>query len=600
MLNKKYLFGGGLYLVNTAIVAISTSSVATAEGSHTKIRNALNQIYWRIKANNIIYYTLDKDKNAWIKKKKYWDSIVKVIGKAIGDCVTRDNEFKDKQLSDIITFTATPEGYKPENWNAVVLYNLVEYTKRNVRYECCLEDNTLYAEPKKLENYKTISFDQIEDDLTKYYTNYYKINGYSDLIGKLKDDIKKAINDIKQYDNALGLTKILRQTMQTAYTYDLPKTPAGMIKTFKSYCQRAEECLQYGEQVISQANSELNELIVLYNKKYNEHMAKLPSGVKFEDAEKSFRRDAIHLKYLSDRYSRLQSQLKNKATDECITPYRTRLEKYKKLLSKDDEFLYKNNLIDKTKIDATEKLLTEILKNVSTLNNILTDSLNARLIPRIHEEYKEHRNVTNVEPQKPDFHRPSDLKKLRNIYLAPELRHTKKADDWKFYNNDYKYLHFKDALDSQFWKHPEYTQHSIPDFECDDDESSILDMDKITVLAPVQEVVKGNPSAKNKLNVTQLFFHKEYDGVAGIKKGAQYALSKNLHMYFIFNNSNSITCRVTTDDPMCGDAMKLLDDLIRHKKRRDLSELIRQGKLKICHKKIDKKNWKNREHESSE
>ena len=144
------MFIRGYALVNAAVIAISTSSVVLAEGEYVGQRNALNQIYWRIKANNIIYYKPEKGKNAWIKNAHYRNSIIKVIGKAIGDCVTGDNEFKDKQLSDIITFTADPLRYEQKHWNAVVLYNLVEYTKRSVRYNCCLRDNTLYAEPKEL------------------------------------------------------------------------------------------------------------------------------------------------------------------------------------------------------------------------------------------------------------------------------------------------------------------------------------------------------------------------------------------------------------------------------------------------------------------
>ena len=220
MLNKKGLIRGGLCLVNAAVIAISTSSVVVAEGIDD-VRNQLNQIWWRINANNIIYYTPEKGKNAWIKNTRYRNSIIKVIGKAIGDCVTGDNEFKDKQLSDIITFTANPLSYEQKHWNAVVLYNLVEYTKRHVRYKCCLEYGTMYAEPKELAKYKEISFDQIENDLINYYGN--------------PESISKAITVIKQYDEAFRLRGKVTEAMKTAYTYDLPKTPAGMIKTFISY-----------------------------------------------------------------------------------------------------------------------------------------------------------------------------------------------------------------------------------------------------------------------------------------------------------------------------------------------------------------------------
>ena len=55
----------------------------------------------------------------WIKNPYYWASIVKVIGKAVGDCVTGGNEFKGKKYGNVITFAKTNfESYTPENWNA--------------------------------------------------------------------------------------------------------------------------------------------------------------------------------------------------------------------------------------------------------------------------------------------------------------------------------------------------------------------------------------------------------------------------------------------------------------------------------------------------
>jgi len=92
-------------------------------------RNQLNQIWWRIEANNIIQNPKVETQHAWIKNGYYWDSIVKVIGKAIGDCVTEENEFKGKNIGgklEVIEF-ANPKvfEYSRENWNAVMLYNYV-------------------------------------------------------------------------------------------------------------------------------------------------------------------------------------------------------------------------------------------------------------------------------------------------------------------------------------------------------------------------------------------------------------------------------------------------------------------------------------------
>ena len=89
MLNKKGLFRGGLYLVNTAVVAISTSSVVVAESiEDAKFKVATGQI---------------KDA-PWFIDGKYDESIKQVIGKALTDCVTNRHEFKDKEAKDLITF----------------------------------------------------------------------------------------------------------------------------------------------------------------------------------------------------------------------------------------------------------------------------------------------------------------------------------------------------------------------------------------------------------------------------------------------------------------------------------------------------------------
>ena len=75
MLNKKGLFGGGLCLVNTAVIAISTPSVVVAEGIGD-VRNQLNQIWWRINANNEI-------QNSKLKKS--------MLGSKIADITTQSS-----------------------------------------------------------------------------------------------------------------------------------------------------------------------------------------------------------------------------------------------------------------------------------------------------------------------------------------------------------------------------------------------------------------------------------------------------------------------------------------------------------------------------
>ena len=122
---------GGLYLVSNAVIAISTSSVVVAE-SIDEARNTLIQVYWRIQANNIIEDTKFSVKKDLIEYKPWFinpnldESIKKVVGKAIADCVTNMHQFKNKNAGEIITFEGTtPATYEQKHWNAVMLYNYV-------------------------------------------------------------------------------------------------------------------------------------------------------------------------------------------------------------------------------------------------------------------------------------------------------------------------------------------------------------------------------------------------------------------------------------------------------------------------------------------
>ena len=132
MFKKKCLFGGGLDLGSTIAIFASISSDVIAQEFTAEARNTLTQIYWRTHAHNIIEETKwklfkkeIKDK-PWFIDKDYDESIKKVIGKAIADCLTNMNEFQDKGAEEIITFKNTnPENYDQANWNAVMLYNYV-------------------------------------------------------------------------------------------------------------------------------------------------------------------------------------------------------------------------------------------------------------------------------------------------------------------------------------------------------------------------------------------------------------------------------------------------------------------------------------------
>ena len=131
--NKKGLFGG-LCLVNPAVIAVSTLSVVKAEGID-EARNTLIQVYWRIRANNIIEYTKwhaepeQVENEPWFIDKEYDESIKKVVGQAIADCVTNMGYFKNKKAGEIIKLKfkgeKTPATYEQKHWNAVALWNYV-------------------------------------------------------------------------------------------------------------------------------------------------------------------------------------------------------------------------------------------------------------------------------------------------------------------------------------------------------------------------------------------------------------------------------------------------------------------------------------------
>ena len=93
-------------------------------------QNTLAQMKWRLRA----YDTIERAKcqlalgeindKPWYLDENLKKSIMEVIGKAIADCVTGDNEFKNKKPGEVITFEGSnPWAYEQKNWNAVILYN---------------------------------------------------------------------------------------------------------------------------------------------------------------------------------------------------------------------------------------------------------------------------------------------------------------------------------------------------------------------------------------------------------------------------------------------------------------------------------------------
>ena len=185
-LNKKQVFrGGGLYLGNTVLVlsVFTQSSIAHNEYfSRRDVLNVCNKISWRIIANNKI---VDAKEGSWITEEKYSESIRNVIGKAIADCLTEKNEFAGKtSIEGTITFDVEPAGYSPENWNAVVLWNLIHV------YNCGFKNNENYTID---EAFKTVE-ENVKNKYSKQIEDFDKI-------------LEKAMCDVREYAKELELAK---------------------------------------------------------------------------------------------------------------------------------------------------------------------------------------------------------------------------------------------------------------------------------------------------------------------------------------------------------------------------------------------------------
>ena len=194
ILNKKSLFGGGLCLLNAAVIVISTSNVVAAESSPA---NKLYQMHWRITAcNRITAIKFQKQQNpkqklksSWITDKQYKTSIMEVLGKALADCATHDNEFKNTKTEQIITFEGTePENYEQKNWNAVMMYNYIDCERRREDYH------------------------NVINKITEFYEAYFSNINRIDKNKQLKDFINNAVYVVDYYRKDLHLDRYIRDT----------------------------------------------------------------------------------------------------------------------------------------------------------------------------------------------------------------------------------------------------------------------------------------------------------------------------------------------------------------------------------------------------
>ena len=140
----------------------------------------------------------DSSKNEWYQAEQYSDSIYNVIANAMADCKMQRNEFRKTVPKDgIIEFEATPDkvSYTPENWNASVLWNFLEeaiHGRLNTGVENKFSKKCIEA---------------VGDRIAKYYKD---IDGIEDLVNK-------AVSDIHEYAEALGLYEYVSELKKNWY-----------------------------------------------------------------------------------------------------------------------------------------------------------------------------------------------------------------------------------------------------------------------------------------------------------------------------------------------------------------------------------------------
>ena len=223
---------------------------AFVRGNLHNFRNELNQIVWCARCNEMEFLILNNDADAagdkWILAEKYTNSRRKVIGKAIADCVTGENEFAGKPAGDIITFDEkaypnkyiSPQNYDKKHWNAVIFYNYIHeamngadhYTERDQYEEYICDVNNLLNKSGKLEA------------IRKYYKTHYTKN-----LNALYKNLEDAVKDIQRYVNALGLQSDLYSFRIHKQNYNkipdimdiapgVKKAPGNDLLIFSKFC----------------------------------------------------------------------------------------------------------------------------------------------------------------------------------------------------------------------------------------------------------------------------------------------------------------------------------------------------------------------------
>ena len=192
-LSKAKYSGGGLYFSSIIALPLVTSCCyAGLIGTELKTEEDLHHFTLCLEFKSNVAYKLNQEKCAsWIKEDTYKESVYNVISNAIADCALERNEFaKDKIKDGVVTFENKDyESYTAENWNAVVLYNVVNIAWDMARTE---------KEDEKQEIAKKLDDKYIIDNIKASCGDEYATQ------------IKRAWSDIKEYDRELNIIDIIK------------------------------------------------------------------------------------------------------------------------------------------------------------------------------------------------------------------------------------------------------------------------------------------------------------------------------------------------------------------------------------------------------
>lgn len=196
-------------LCNVAIIC-SQNNCAAMEQQDNKAK----QFFCKVKKfaikeslnvqSKLIRDAVTKLDDQWIKNSEYDDSIYQVISDAVSKCVSNEGEFH-KKLGMIIEFeNATPDkvNYSRENWNALIIYNVIAHVCKDQFY---IKKS---GEPKLKSLSDTIDF------IVKLISSYCTKN-YEKAIEEYDEDylntIKDAGEDIKKYFTVLDLKGYIKR-----------------------------------------------------------------------------------------------------------------------------------------------------------------------------------------------------------------------------------------------------------------------------------------------------------------------------------------------------------------------------------------------------